>query len=113
MTAEQPPTGAGEPPVRTSLRLVWLAGLVYAVAAATHPGESGRHLAAAVLTGTTAVGWGAWLTARHRKNVSVSVAGIVLLAASGGVLVVLHPIGIAVVGVAGMCAASLFDIVPA
>src|SRR4051794_34753210 len=113
MTAEQPPTGAGEPPVRTSLRLVWLAGLVYAVAAATHPGETGRHLAAAVLTATTAVGLGAWLTARHRKNMRVSVAAIVLLAASGGVLVVLHPIGVVVVGVAGMCAASLFDIVPA
>src|SRR5438270_8837549 len=112
MSAEHPPVIAASPPVRTSLRALWLTGLVYAVAAATHPGESGRHLAAAVLTGTTAVGWGAWLTARHRKNVSVSVAGIVLLAASGGVLVVLHPIGIAVVGVAGMCAASLFDIVP-
>lgn len=113
MTAEHPMTGAAEPPVRTSLRLVWLAGLVYAVAAATHPGETGRHLAAAVLTGTTAVGWGAWLSARHRKNAWVSVAGIVLLAASGGVLVVLHPIGIAVVGVAGLCAASLFEILPA
>ena len=113
MTAERPLTGAAEPPVRTSLRLLWLVGLVYAVAAATHPGETGRHLAAAVLTATTALGWGAWLTARHRKNMWVSVAGIVLLAASGGVLVVLHPIGIAVIGVAGMCAASLFDIVPA
>jgi len=113
VTTEQPLTGAAEPPVRTSLRLVWLVGLVYAVAAATHPGETGRHLAAAVLTGTTAVGWGAWLTARHRKNMWVSAAGIALLAASGGVLVVLHPIGIAVVGVAGMCAASLFDILPA
>jgi signal transduction histidine kinase len=113
MTAEQPLTGAAEPPVRTSLRLVWLAGLVYAVAAATHPGETGRHLAAAILTTTTAVGWGAWLAARHRKNIWVSLAGIVLMGVSGGVLVVLHPIGIAVVGVAGMCAASLFDIVPA
>jgi len=113
MTAEPPPTGAAEPPVRTSLRALWLVGLVYAVAAATHPGGTGRHLAATILTGTTALGWGAWLTARHRRSRWASVAGILLLAASGGVLVVLHPIGIAVVGVAGMCAASLFEIVPA
>ena len=32
------------------------------------------------------------------------------MAVSGGALLVLHPIGVAVVGVAGMCAASLFDI---
>lgn len=47
VSAEHPPVSAAEPPVRTSLRLIWLAGLVYAVAAATHPGGSGRHLAAA------------------------------------------------------------------
>lgn len=111
--AEPAAVSVAEPPVRTSLRLLWLAGLVYAVAAATHPGTTGRHLAAAVLTTTTAIGWAAWLTARHRRNVSLSVVGIVLLAASGGVLVVVHPIGVAVVGVAGMCAASLLDIVPA
>ena len=106
-------TGAEEPPVRTSLRLVWLAGLVYVVAAATHPGGSGRHLAAAVLTATTALGWGGWLAARHRHNLTVSLAGIVVLAATGGVLVVLHPIGVAVIGVAGLCAGSLVDLLPA
>ena len=107
------PTGAAEPPVRTSLRLVWLAGLVYAVAAATHPGTSGRHLAAAVLTATTALGWGGWLAARHRHNLVASYAGIVLVAASGGALVALHSIGVAVIGVAGLCAGSLVDLLPA
>ena len=107
------PAGAGEPPVRTSLRLIWLAGLVYAVAAATHPGGTGRHLAAAVLTATTAIGWGGWLAARHRHNLTASFAAIVLLAATGGVLVVLHPIGVAVIGAAGLCAGSLVDFVPA
>lgn len=114
MTVSQsPPAGAAEPPVRTSLRLVWLGGLVYAVAAATHPGGDGRHLAATVLTATTAGGWGAWLIARHHRQLSVSLAGVVVLAVSGGALVVLHPIGVAVVGVAGMCAGSLLDLVPA
>jgi signal transduction histidine kinase len=70
-------------------------------------------LAATVLTGTTALGWGAWLAARHRHNLAASYAGIVLLAATGGVLVVLHPIGVAVVGVAGLCAGSLVDLLPA
>ena len=107
------PTGAAEPPVRSSLRVVWLAGLVYAVAAATHPGGTGRHLAAAVLTATTALGWGGWLAARHLHNLTASFAGIVLLAATGGVLVVLHPIGVAVIGVAGLCAGSLVDLLPA
>src|SRR5436309_14841856 len=90
--SRHPVPGAAEPPVRTSLRLLWLAGLVYAVAAATRPGGTGRHLAATVLTATTALGWGAWLAARHRGQRSASLAGVVLLAATGGVLVVLHPI---------------------
>ncbi len=105
--------GPAEPPVATSLRLVWLVGLVYAVAAATHPGGSGRHLAAAVLTATTALGWGVWLMARHRHHLPASLAAIVLLAVTGGVLVVLHPIGVAVIGVAGVCAGSLLDVLPA
>lgn len=111
--AEHPPAFAAVPPVRTSLRLVWLIGLVYGVAAATHPGVSGRHLAAAVLTATTAVGWLSWLTAQHHRSMRLSMAGVAVLAASGGVLVVLNPIGVAVIGVAGMCAASLLDVVPA
>jgi signal transduction histidine kinase len=102
-----------EPPVATSLRLVWLVGLVYAVAAATHPGGSGRHLAAAVLTATTALGWGVWLMARHRHHLPASLAAIALLAVTGGALVVLHPIGVAVIGVAGVCAGSLLDVLPA
>ena len=56
---------ASEPPVRTSLRLVWLVGLVYAVAAATQPGTTGTHLAAAALTMSTGSGWAGWLAARH------------------------------------------------
>ena len=113
MDADPTRDAAAEPPVRTSLRLVWLAGLVYAVAVATQPGTAGRHLVAAILTGSTALGWAAWMTARHYRNEPWSVAGVVAMAASGGVLVVLHPVGVVVVGVAGMCAASLFDIVPA
>lgn len=113
MSAAQSPTVLSVPPVRTSLRLVWLVALVGAVAGATHPGGSGRHLTAAVLTGTTAVGWAAWLTAQHHHNLRLSIAGVAVLSASGGVLVVLHPIGVAVAGVAGMCAASLLAIVPA
>ncbi len=113
MDAEPTRDAAAEPPVRTSLRLVWLAGLVYAVAAATQPGTTGRHLVATILTGSTALGWAAWMSARHYRNVPWSIAGVVAIAASGGVLVVLHPIGVVVVGVAGLCAASLFDVVPA
>ena len=102
-----------EPPVRSSIRAVWLVGLVYVVAAATHPGGSGRHLAASVLTATTAVGWAAWLVGRHLKNLRLSVIAVALVAASGGVIVVLHPIGVAVVGIAGLCAGSLLDVLPA
>jgi signal transduction histidine kinase len=99
--------------VRTSLRVVWLVGLVYGVAAATHPGGSGRHLAATVLVATTAVGWAGWLVAQHRKSLWLSVAAVVVVAASGGCLVVLNPIGVAVVGVAGLCAGSLLEVAPA
>lgn len=113
MGVERPPAAVVVPPVRTSLRVVWLAALLYAVASATHPGGSGRHLAATVLTATTGVGWAAWLTAQHHRNLRLSVAGVAVLAASGGVLVVLSPVGVAVVGIAGLCAASLLDIVPA
>jgi signal transduction histidine kinase len=113
MGGEHSPATAVVPPVRTSLRLVWLAALVYAVAAATQPGGAGRHLAAAVLTGTTALGWAAWLTAQHHKNMGLSIGGVAVLAASGGVLVLFSPIGVAVVGIAGMCAAALLTVVPA
>jgi len=108
-----PPAFAAVPPVRTSLRVVWLVALVYGVAAATHPGLSGRHLAATVLTATAAAGWTAWLTAQHHRNLTLCVAGVALLAATGGALVVLSPVGVAVAGVAGMCAATLLDVVPA
>jgi len=113
VSAENPPVSAAVPPVRASLRVLWLAGLVYAVASATHPGGTGRHLAAAVLTGTTALGLAGWLTAQHHKSLRLSAAGVALLAISGGVLVVLHPIGVAVIGVAGMCAAILLNVAPA
>ena len=103
-----------EPPLRASLRLVWLVALTYAVASATHPGEHGRHLTALVLTGTTALGWGGWLASRHWRDDRLSALSITVLAASGGVIeAVLNHIGILVVGVAGMCAASLFELVPA
>jgi len=104
---------AAEPPVRTWLRVVWLVGLVYAVASSTHPGGSGRHLAALLLTATTALGWGGWLTARYHKSDTASIVGIVVLAVSGGVLVALNHVGIAVIAVAAMCAASLYDVLAA
>lgn len=110
---ETRPVVLGEPPVRTSLRALWLAGLVYAVASLTHPGVHGRHLAATVLTVTTGTGWAVWVVARHRRHDTASAVGIVVLAVSGGVVVVLHPIGVAVIAVAGMSAASLFDLIPA
>lgn len=113
MNAPRPPVAATVPPVRTSLRLVWLVGLVYLVATTTHPGGSGRHLAAAILTGTTALGWGAWLVAQHLDDRRLSIVGVVALAISGGALVVLHPIGVAVIAIGGMCAASLLDVAPA
>ncbi len=103
----------GEPPVRTSLRALWLAGLVYLVASATHPGGHGRHLAATVLTATTAMGWAIWVMARHRRHRVASAVGVVVLAISGGGVAALHPVGVAVTAVAGMSAASLFDLVPA
>jgi signal transduction histidine kinase len=102
-----------EPPIRTSVRAIWLAGLVYLVASATHPGAHGQHLAATILTVSTGLGWASWVAARHRGDTAASAAGIVILAISGGAVTALHPVGVAVVAVAGMCAASLFEIVPA
>jgi signal transduction histidine kinase len=113
MTHDVRAAGPQEPPMRTSIRLVWLTGLVYAVAAATRPGVTGRHLAASVLTATTAIGWGLWLVARHRHWLTASLVSIVMLVSTGGALVVIHPIGVAVVGIAAMCAASLLDLIPA
>jgi len=66
-----------------------------------------------VLTAMTAAGWGLWLVARHRPHLTASLVAIVLLVSTGGVLVVIHPIGVAVVGIAAMCAASLLDLMPA
>lgn len=112
-TAGTSAVASAEPPIRTSLRALWLAGLVYLVASTTHPGAAGRHLAATILTATTAAGWAVWVVARHRRHEVASVVGVVVLAISGGCVVVLHPIGVAVVAVAGMSAASLFELVPA
>lgn len=112
-SAERQPITAGEPPLPMSLRLIFLIGLVYAVASVTHPGLHGKHLVATVLTATTALGWLTWLAARQRNHNGASIAGVVVLASSGGALVVIHPIGVAVAGVAALCAASRYDIVPA
>ena len=68
MAQERTLAGPSEPPLRTSVRLVLLVGLVYVVAGATHPGTSGRHLTATVLTVTTAVGWGLWLLDQLTKR---------------------------------------------
>lgn len=112
MSAE--PHVPSEPSIRGSLRLVWGVALVYTVVSTTKPGLSGRHLTALVLTATTAIGWFGWLASRSRRMDRLSAISILILAASGGVVTaVLSHIGILLVGVAGMCAASLFDLWPA
>jgi signal transduction histidine kinase len=116
MTAESPPRSvAGPSPVtehraRTGLRGLALVGLVYVVIEATHPGSSGERLAALILTITTAVGWLCWLVSRYLDNELTAAAGLAVLAISGGGLVVLGPIGVAVVGVATLGAASYMEL---
>lgn len=100
-----------EPPVYSGLRLVWLAGLVYAVASSTRPGLTGTHLLALVLTCTTTVGWAGWLASRHWRRDRLSALSVAVLGISGGVIAAtLSPVGIVVVAVAGLCSASLFEL---
>jgi signal transduction histidine kinase len=113
MSAEHPATAVVDPPGRTALRVVGLVGLVYVVAAATHPGTTGRHLAGLVLTLTTALAWLGWLAARHFHIQPLGLASLFVLAMSGGALVVLGPVGVAVVGVAALGAANTLELAPA
>jgi signal transduction histidine kinase len=113
MSAERPATAVVDPPGRTALRLVGLVGLVYVVAAAAHPGTTGRHLAGLVLTLTTGLAWVGWLAARHFHVQPLGLASLLVLAMSGGVLVVLGPVSVAVVGLAALGAANTLELVPA
>jgi signal transduction histidine kinase len=113
VTGDADPGVTAEPPVRMSLRVIWLVGLVYLVASNTHPGLHGRHLAALLLTGSTGAGWACWSVARQRQHVALTFIGIVVMAVSGGLLVVLSPVGVAVVGIAGLCAASFLELTAA
>jgi signal transduction histidine kinase len=109
MSAER--NARSEPPIRSWLRVVWLVGLVYAVASATRPGLNGAHLIALALTCTTAMGWGGWLASRHWRHDRISAGSVSVMAASGGMIAAtLSPFGIVVIGVAGLCAASLFEL---
>ena len=113
MTAESPPDPVAESWARAGLRGLALLGLLYVVVQATGPGASGRHLAALILTITTAVGWLGWLVSRHLDNELAAALSLSVLAISGGGIVVLGPVGVAVVGVAGLGAASYMEFGPA
>lgn len=113
MTADSPPAAVTEHRARTGLRGLALIGLVYVVVEATQPGSNGRHLAALVLTITTAVGWAGWLISRHVSNEVTAAVSLAVLAISGGGIVVIGPVGVAVVAVAGLGAAGFMEIAPA
>ena len=112
--SDEPAAGAvNDPPGRAALRAAALVGLIYVVVAATHPGHGEHHLAALVLTLTTALSWIGWLVGRllHLRLLSdLSLCG---LATSGGALVLLSPVGVAVLGVAALSAASVLELAPA
>jgi signal transduction histidine kinase len=112
MWAEQPALAGREPHLRTAVRVLGLVGLVYALATATHPGAGGVHLAALVLIAGTALAWVGWLVAQQVGSLPGSVASLCALAACGATLVVLSPLGIAVVGVACVAAATILDPAP-
>jgi signal transduction histidine kinase len=113
MSAEHQPDAAGEAGLRTGIRVLGLVGLVYAVASATHPGGTGRHLAALLLTVAVGAGWLTWLLAQHRDDRRTSIGSLCALTVIGGAVVGLSPVGAGVVGVAGLGAASLLEVRPA
>lgn len=98
-----------DPAGRTALRVFGLVGLVYIVVAAARPGTSGRHLAALFLTVAIGVTWAAWLLSRRLGWSIVGGASLALLSVAGGVLVVLSPVGIGVVGAAALAAGNFYD----
>jgi signal transduction histidine kinase len=87
--------------------------MTYALAQATAPGLSGKHLAALLLIIGLCVGWVTWLLGRSSGELRVTVLGLVVLAMCGGGLVGLSAVGVAAVAVAGMGAALALDLVPA
>jgi signal transduction histidine kinase len=112
--SDEPVTSTGEdPPGRTALRAAGLVGLIYVVAAATHPGVGGSQRAALVLTVATGLSWIGWLVSRFLRIPLLSHLSLCALAISGGVLVLLSPVGVAVLGVAALSAASVVELAPA
>ncbi len=101
--------------IATAARLAALAGLLWAVAHQVPPnGVAADHPAKWALMGAAAIGWLGWMASRWlRAPELVTWAFLVILAGSGGALVVLAPIAITFMAVAGLGAGIAFDWLPA
>jgi signal transduction histidine kinase len=91
------------------VRLAGLGVLLWAIAAEVSPGLSGRHLIAWLLAATVVPAWVAWSTAA-RDRATRRLIAFCWLGAVGGVLAMLAPVALAIVGTAALGAAASLEL---
>ncbi len=90
--------------------LVWLALVAWAATAEVHPGLTGRHLAVVVLLAVAGGGWLLWVASRVSGTRTLRLPSWIMMAAAGGALAALAPIGLVFVGVAGLAAGMTWPV---
>ena len=101
--------GQARPWVGPVVRLAGLGVLLWAIAAEVSPGLSGRHLIAWLLAATVVPAWAAWSTAA-RDSLTRRLVAFCWLGAAGGVLAMLAPVALAIVGTAALGAAASLEL---
>lgn len=99
---------AGDPPLLVAIRLGGLALLLWGVFSEVHPGHAGVHLGVSVLAVTVVPAWMLWSSGSDRLATRVAV--FAWLGLAGGALAALAPLGLTVVGVAAMGAATILEL---
>ncbi len=91
------------------MRLAGLGVLLWGIAAEVSPGLAGRHLVAWLLVASVVPAWVAWSTAA-RDSLARRLVAFCWLGAVGGVLAMLAPVALAIVGTAALGAATSLDL---
>ncbi|MHB1431601.1 MAG: sensor histidine kinase [Streptosporangiaceae bacterium] len=97
------------PWVSPAVRLAGLGVLLWGIAAEVSPGLSGRHLIAWLLVASVVPAWVVWSTAA-RDSLTRRLVAFCWLGAAGGVLAMLAPVALAIVGTATLGAAASLEL---
>ncbi|MHB1593071.1 MAG: sensor histidine kinase [Streptosporangiaceae bacterium] len=101
--------GQARPWVSPAVRLAGLGVLLWGISTEVGPGLSGRHLIAWLLVASVVPAWVAWSTTA-RGSLTRRLVAFCWLGAAGGVLALLAPVALALVGTAALGAAASLEL---